>query len=51
MYQNTLGIKILGQILKRKAHVFSIALFLQDFNQMRIQSPVEHLRWSFSKNC
>ena len=24
-----------------------ITLFLQDFNQMRIQNPVEYLRWSF----
>ena len=24
-----------------------MTLFLQDFNQMHIQNPVENLRWSF----
>ena len=35
------------QILTGTTHDLIITLHLQDFNQIRTQSTVEHLRWSF----
>ena len=35
------------QIPKRNTHNHTITLFLQEFNQMRVQNPVKHLRRSF----
>ena len=35
------------QTLKGNTHDYIITFVLQDFIQMRIQNPVEHLSWSF----
>ena len=48
-------IKIYGSIKINKCDKFSkksmydplIMLFLEDFNQVRIQNPVKHLTWTF----
>ena len=39
--------KQLQQLLKGKMYDLTIMLFLQEFHQIHIQNPVEHLRWIF----